>query len=381
MRKEIGFYVHIPYCLRKCSYCDFNSYPLDQGAESYLTALREEMKQYAEIIKKENRTVSTIYLGGGTPTCLTGKQLAYLFDYCFKLIPFKPGAEFTVEVNPGTIDVFKTKVLIQGGVNRISIGLQAWQNRLLERLGRIHSLSEFEQSYYLLREQGLKNISVDLMFALPGQSFEDWQESLHKLVQLKPEHISTYSLKLEQGTELLKLFQQGLVVLPSEDEEVKMYEYGLDFLNSSGYQQYEISNFCFPGYKSRHNLVYWLHQEYLGIGAGAHSYFNGVRYSNYNLIDDYLTCLKKKQLPIKNREPIGLQRKIEDTIILGLRLKHGVNLEKMAKETGKDLIVFYAERIERLKKQGLLEEESSWLRLTRKGLLLANQVFVEFIGD
>jgi oxygen-independent coproporphyrinogen-3 oxidase len=380
MEQKLGLYIHIPFCVRKCNYCDFNSYPLDDRVEAYLAALREEMKKYAEILNSQSRVIDTVYVGGGTPTCLTGKHLAYLFDYCLETMPIRTGAEFTVEANPGTIDYEKTKILIQSGVNRISLGLQAWQDKLLKGLGRTHSLERFIESYLLLREQGFKNISVDLMFGLPGQRMEDWEESLANLVKLKPEHISVYSLKLEEGTELCKFFNQGLITLPSEDEEVAMYGYGMDFLKSYGYGQYEISNFSLPGFESRHNLLYWLHQEYLGLGAGAHSYFNGIRYFNYSPLDIYSNLLGKGYLPVEDQEKISLQRKIEDTIILGLRLNQGIDLKRLTRETGQDVTQRYIDKIEFLKEEGLVEYEDFRLKLTRKGFFLANRVFLEFIA-
>ncbi|HHV71177.1 MAG TPA: oxygen-independent coproporphyrinogen III oxidase [Clostridia bacterium] len=380
MEEKLGLYIHIPFCVSKCNYCDFNSYPLEQNkVEKYLAALQLEMASYREILEYNMKKIDTVYIGGGTPTCLAGKHLAYLFDYCLSLLPRKPGGEFSLEANPGTLDRAKIKLLKKAGVNRISMGLQAWQDRLLKGLGRIHDLDEFIDSYFLLKEEGFTNINVDLMFGLPGQTMDDWAESLTKLVELNPQHISVYSLKLEEGTELFNLFQQGKVGLPSEDVEIEMYDYALDFLTEKGYKQYEISNFSLPGYECQHNLIYWEHQQYLGLGAGAHSYFNGYRYSNYNSINDYIFHLERGRLPIETKEAINLQRRIEDTIILGLRLNKGIDLKELAEETGEDLILLYDEKLERLKKRGLIQFNGKNLSLTRKGLLLSNQVFLEFI--
>jgi len=268
---KLGLYLHFPFCISKCPYCDFNSYQLenDNQISSYISALYQEITAYSKKFKKSN--IKTIYLGGGTPTILSGIQICNILEFCKDKFTIDKNAEITIEANPGTLDGKKLKLLIKSGINRLSLGGQSFNDLFLEKLGRIHNTQEIIDSYYLAREAGFNNINIDIMFALPDQTTEDLQDTLKKAVFLKSDHLSLYNLTIKPGTEYYKDYKKGKLNLPTEDEDFDMYSWAINYLEENGFEHYEIANFAHPHKRSKHNQIYWQNQPYLGIGAGAYS--------------------------------------------------------------------------------------------------------------
>ena len=352
-----SLYIHIPFCKHRCYYCDFNSYSnIDNLIDDYMIALKKEIQSYSFSEYK------TIYFGGGTPSYVDERKIVEIL----KLIDYKTAEEVTIEVNPGTVNKEKLQYYIDNGINRLSIGLQATQNDILKAIGRIHTLQEFEKTFLDAREVGFKNISVDLMFGLPNQTLEDVNESLEYIIKLKPEHISCYSLILHQ-----KIFDN----LPSDEDEREMYYLIIDKLREAGYKHYEISNFAKPGYESKHNLVYWNQGEYVGAGAGASSYIDNKRYSNVSNIKEYINNYDNRTIEEIQSE----EDKEREYIILKLRLIEGINIEEINEKFNINACEKYKEQIEKLMKIALLEKDEKKIRLTKKGLDLANVVWQEFI--
>ena len=372
---EISLYIHIPFCVKKCNYCDFNSYTAPELVPPYMEALQKEISLYKDL----NRPVKTVYIGGGTPTLLSEKDLEQLIDGVRRRFKIKSGAEFTVEANPGASSREKLLLLRNLGVSRLSLGLQAYQDRLLKVMGRIHSAKEFEESFKNARQAGFDNINTDVIFGLPGQTVSDFMETLEYLIELSPEHISCYSLTVEEGTVFHKWQQQGLLELPGEDEERAMYHNAVEYLKGQGFIHYEISNFAKPGRMSRHNMACWEYEDYLGLGAGAHSFMDGFRFYNYPSPQQYIKCLSQKMLPVAKSEHINIREQQAEFCFLGLRLIEGLNKEAFKKRFGKDIHQIYGSTIEKLLASGLLEEDDIHLKLTSRGLDLANEVFVEFL--
>ncbi|MCH5188014.1 MAG: radical SAM family heme chaperone HemW [Oscillospiraceae bacterium] len=341
-----GLYVHIPFCVRKCLYCDFYSGPDMTNKKEYCSALLAELREYDE-------SFDTVFIGGGTPTAI-GEDLVSL---C-RALP--KAAEFTVEANPGTLTHGLLRGLREAGVNRLSLGVQSFNDNELKALGRIHTAAEAEQAFIMAREAGFNNISIDLMLATPGQTAESLGRSLKKIAELSPEHVSAYSLIVEEGTP----FYENTPPLPSEDEERELYWQAVEFLDNIGIKQYEISNFARPGRESRHNLKYWSGEPYVGIGAAAASYHGGYRYRNAADINIYLRGEGRGI----DREAVSPSDRLHEKFWLGLRRTAGVEYNGE-----------FPEAVDRLIKSGLLEMSGSMLRLTRKGLDLANVVFSEFV--
>lgn len=331
-----GIYVHVPFCAAKCGYCDFLSFDDAEGKwEAYCDALIAEIG--------EARPVDTVYIGGGTPTVLPSHLLRRL------LAALPAAGEVTCEANPGTLDAEKIAVLAEGGVNRVSLGLQAWQPRLLRNIGRRDS-GAFTENYKALRDAGFENINIDVMFSLPGQSQKDWEETLREVCALAPEHISAYALT---PTDV------------DDETDRRMYHYCKAFLAAQGYMQYEISNFCKPGFESRHNLLYWKRGDYRGYGLGAHSFVNGVRFQNTEDLDEYL--------------PLSEADAMAEFMFLGLRLTEGVRIAAFAEEFGRSLYEIYGPWIEKMTAGGLLCEKNGYIALTDLGMDLANTVMSGFL--
>jgi oxygen-independent coproporphyrinogen-3 oxidase len=377
--KTIGIYVHVPFCQRKCYYCDFVSFAerTEQEKDTYLLALAREAQIYQKLFV--GITGKSLYLGGGTPTCLTEKQLFQLFTVLHKIFKLPSGIEITVEANPGTLSPEKLRVLSEAGCNRLSLGVQSFSARDLQVLGRIHSLRDVYNTYELARRVGFENISLDLMYGLPGQSLQGWRENLKKAVELAPEHLSLYQLNIEKGTSFARLVQKGLLEEFSQDEAFLMYKETIDFLQVQGYHHYEISNFALPGKEAVHNCLYWLNDEYLGLGAGAAGYLQGVRYINTADPGTYQALLGQGQLPIAVKEPINKELAMAETMFLGLRLLKGVNKAKFLEKHGVTIENRYAKVLEKLKRQELIQETSTHVALAKKGLYIANIVFQEFL--
>ncbi|MGI5838648.1 MAG: radical SAM family heme chaperone HemW [bacterium] len=380
MAEPVGVYIHIPFCRRRCHYCAFNSYALGDGVvvDDYLTALAAEM---AAAAADGPLAARTLYIGGGTPTCLSARQLERLLANCRKYLALPDKSEFTVEANPGTLDEAKLAVLKDYGINRLSLGLQAVQDSLLRQIGRIHTYGDFLAAYEMVRESGFANVNIDLIFALPGQTPADWMATLAAAVHLRPEHISAYSLILEPGTPLHLWWQRGLLDLPDEEAETEMFATTLRELPRAGYEHYEISNYARPGRRSEHNQIYWRNEEYWGFGAGAHSYRG--RYRRYNLSrpEAYIAAVAAGCSPVDGREKLTPEIAMAETIMLGLRCREGVDLRRFAGCFGVDPRTVYSEQIAKLAAEGLIEQTAERLRLTERGLWLANLACREFLPD
>lgn len=380
--KELGIYIHIPFCKSKCYYCDFISYTNKcSQIEEYIQKVIEEMKQY----DLSNYNVTTIYIGGGTPSFIDGKYIKQLLEELKRKLlnnetKFKD-IEITIEMNPGTISKEKLKQYQESGVNRISIGLQSTKDRLLRQIGRIHTYQEFLEAYYLAKEVGFKNINVDLMLGLPNQTIHDLKESLNKIIELNPNHISVYSLIVEEETKIAKLLQEGKIELPTEEQERNMYWYVKNQLELNGYHHYEISNFAKEGKESRHNMNCWNQEEYIGFGVAAHSYINNVRFSNTSNIEEYIENMNdanyQKNVTIEEKQT--LEDKRNEFMMLGFRKLDGVNISKFKEKFIENPIFLYRDKLNKLSSEGLIEIDLNHIKLTNKGLDFANLVFEEFI--
>ncbi len=373
--KEVGLYIHIPFCRSKCLYCDFNSYACREGdAADYVSALIAELSAYQE---KYNFIYKTVFIGGGTPTVINCFLIGAIME---KLAPhLKAGAEVSMESNPGTVTLESLKYYRGLGINRLSIGLQAWQEELLKGIGRIHNREDFLQAYNNARKAGFDNINVDLMFALPKQTLQMWEETVKQVCSLGAEHISCYSLKLEEGTGLFEMYEKGKVQLPDEDLDRDMYKAAIDILNKNGYHQYEISNFARKNMECRHNLVYWWNEEYLGVGAGSHSKLDGRRFWNYKDLDLYRSIMLQGKLPVEGFEELSRDEDMWETIFLALRLNEGLDLTDFERKYGVNFRDRYGSALKKLTAQGLIFTEAEKLKLTDKGRDLSNSVFIEFI--
>lgn len=376
----IGLYIHVPFCVKKCLYCDFTSYPYNPlDAQAYLKAIRREMHLYRQLLTSDERELSSLFIGGGTPTCLAVGELKDMLEEVRRVFKLLPGSEITVETNPGTIDRDGFSGLLGAGVNRLSIGVQSFQDDLLKVLGRIHDAEAAAEAVQLARAAGFKNINLDFIFGIPGQTAEDWLDTLRRGVDLFPEHIAVYGLQLEEGTPLEQAVARGKRRACPEDLELSMYRTAISLLTGCGYEHYEISNFARQGGRSRHNLKYWLNQPYLGFGAGAHSSFRGERFSNETSLERYLEKAFRGEYPVKDRELISVQTAMSESMFLGLRLIQGVNLDLFYRRFGRQAENVYGKQIARLVEQGLIEVGGGHLRLSERGLPVANRVFREFV--
>ena len=374
----LGLYIHIPFCISKCKYCDFNSYKLDLNKKNrYLKALEKEMSFYKEEVKCKE--VDTIFIGGGTPSILKEDEIGTLFKNIKANFKIKENAEITMECNPGTLTLDKLKTMKECGVNRLSIGLQAVQNHHLKYIGRIHTFEEFEKNYFQARKVGFENINIDLMYALPNQKQEEWKESLHKIVELNPEHISAYSLILEEDTELYDMYNRNEFKLLDEDTDIQMYEYTINYLKKHGYNQYEISNYAKQAYECKHNILYWKCENYVGLGASASGFLDGIRYNNISYLDDYEKIILEGKKPIDWKEKQCIKDRIEESIFLGLRMNEGIKFKDFKLKYNLDFVEKYKSEIKKLKDLDLIEKDDEGIRLTQKGREISNSVFVEFI--
>lgn len=375
MKKELELYIHIPFCVRKCAYCDFLSGPADYEAQrSYKEALIREIENVESFVDSE---VSSIFIGGGTPSVFSEQWMAEVLEKVYTHFTVRQDAEISIEANPGTVNLKKLAVYRQAGINRISFGCQSADNRELKMLGRIHTWEEFLESFSMAREAGFSNINVDLMSGLPGQSLQSWEESLHKTAQLKPEHISAYSLIVEEGTP----FASQKLELPDEEEERKMYERTREILEDWGYHQYEISNYARPGRECRHNLGYWQRKEYLGLGLGSASLVGETRFSNTRNMENYLNNSDSAAKIREEREILTVQEQMEEFMFLGLRMTEGISVTEFREVFGVSLEQIYGKVLEKYKKLELLEERGGRLRLTRKGISVSNPVLADFLLD
>lgn len=382
MKKEISLYVHIPFCIKKCNYCDFLSFAgcsmLEQ--ESYMQQLFREIECYRDVAK--NYVVKTIFIGGGTPSVLQEELVEQLFRQIQAVWQIAEDAEITMECNPGTLTTRKLAEYRTCGINRLSIGLQSADNKELNRLGRIHNYEQFIVNYKLAREAGFRNINVDIMAALPGQTQNSFGKTLAKLVELQPEHISVYSLIVEEGTPFADS-PEVLEDLPSEAVERRMYRYTKSILNSMGYERYEISNYAKSGYACKHNQVYWTGGEYLGFGLGAASYWNGMRFENTRDIQDYVknwdgADINKIRM---NIVPDTQKSQMEEFMFLGLRLMRGVSKIEFEQRFGVSMEEVYGTVIQKYEKQGYLTWNHNYLKLTDAGIDVSNIIMADFLLD
>lgn len=349
--------------------------------DEYIDLCNEEMKKTIESFPA-NEKVSTIYVGGGTPTSLSTRQLERLLKDIKRNFQINHDVEFTVEVNPGSAEEEKMSMLFEMGVNRLSIGAQTFDEKLLKAINRDHHPEDVERTVQLSRQAGITNLSVDMMFGLPRQTMAQWKDSLKAVCNLPIQHISAYSLKVEEKTVFYQLLRKGKLPLPDQEDEARMYEYMLKELNLKGFHHYEISNFAKSGFESRHNLTYWDNEEYYGIGAGAHSYIQGVRRANHGPLPKYMKALKNNQLPYFEEHEVTLKEKMEEQMFMGLRKLNGISLSKFEERFGKSVYTVFPQVIENLKNEQLLIEAEDRVKLSEKGLLLGNEVFEKFlIGD
>ena len=374
----LGLYIHIPFCVSKCKYCDFNSFKLNLNDKiKYLNALNKEMELYKEEIK--GKSIDSIFIGGGTPSILTKEEIAILFENIKNNFKIKENAEITMECNPGTLTLEKLKIMKECGVNRLSMGLQAVQNHHLKYIGRIHTFEEFEKNYYEAKKVGFENINIDLMYALPNQTKEDWKESLEKVVSLNPTHISAYSLILEENTELFNMYERKEFELMDEDSDIEMYEYTVNYLNSCGYNQYEISNYAKKGFECKHNILYWECENYIGVGASASGFLNKKRYNNICELDKYEEILHSGKKPIEWEEKLSIKDEIEESIFLGLRMNEGIKFKDFKDKYNLEFENKYKKQIEKLTELKLIDLDDEGMKLTQKGREISNSVFVEFM--
>lgn len=373
--KELGIYIHIPFCKRKCAYCDFISFSGHQKLiEPYINSLIREIKNYK--IDKENYVIKTIYFGGGTPSFIESKYIVDILNNIKNKFNVLENVEITIEANPGTVDEHKLKDYYNAGINRISFGLQSTRSELLKLVGRIHSYSSFLEAYNLARKIGFKNINIDLMIGLPVQILEDVQKDLERIIELKPEHISVYSLIVEEGTRIEEKIKNKELYLPSEELERKMYWEVKRKLEEVGYIHYEISNYSKPGFESKHNMSCWNQEEYLGFGLAAHSYINNKRYSNTIDFDEYFDWPENSKII---HEKQTKEDKQKEFMLLGLRKIEGIKISDFKNKFVENPIYLYRESLNKLTTQGLIEIDIDSIKLTDKGIDLANLVWEEFI--
>ena len=374
-RIPLELYVHIPFCVRKCQYCDFLSGPSDEETKDrYIEALLKEIRAAEHT---EDYEIVSVFIGGGTPSALKAEAIASIMRTLQEQFFFCEDAEVTIEANPGTVDLEKLTIYRNVGINRLSLGLQSTDAEELKLLGRIHSYEEFLKSYEWAREAGFSNINIDLMFAIPGQTGEAWRQHLYQVAELNPEHISAYSLIIEEGTP----FAEQNLDLPDEDTEYQMYEDTAEILERYGYRQYEISNYAKQGYMCRHNAGYWQRREYLGFGLGASSLYRGMRFSNTRRMQEYLKESRNPDQIRKDVTVLSRNERIEEFMFLGLRMTEGISEKKFEENFDVRLMDVYGNILQKYEETGFMEHiETKW-RLTRKGIHVSNHILADFLLD
>lgn len=382
--KDLEIYIHIPFCVRKCAYCDFLSGPADdKSMECYVEKLIDEIYAHGASDSLGENIVTTIFLGGGTPSVLSGEQMQRIMSAIQDVFGIDVNAEISMEANPGTVTKEKLEIYKQAGINRISFGLQSANNEELKLLGRIHTWEEFLESFQLARECGFDNINVDLISAIPKQTVESWESSVSQVISLNPEHISAYSLIIEEGTPFFEKYGEGTEgesVLPSEEDEREMYHRTEELLEEAGYHRYEISNYAKVGRECQHNLGYWERKNYLGIGLGASSLVNNVRYKNTDELEYYIQYASELSEIQENREVLSQTEQMEEFIFLGLRKIQGIAVKEFEIVFGNSLEECYGEGIRRMCDEKLLMMEDGFLKLTKKGIDISNYVFAEILS-
>lgn len=388
--EKVGIYVHIPFCKQKCKYCDFVSFKCDNKKfDEYFYALNQEINEKAKELKADeldsekvqNIVIDTVYIGGGTPSIVPDEFIEQVLNNIYSKFNVMENAEITIEVNPGTVNKAKLKKYYDIGINRLSIGLQSANDKLLNMLGRIHTFREFENVYEQAREVGFNNINVDLMIGLPKQSIEDVKDTLECIVKKSPEHISVYSLIIEENTQMYDLIENGNLKLPDEELEREMYWKVKNTLKDYGYEHYEISNFSKPGYESKHNMNCWKQHSYLGFGVAAHSYYDGLRYSNISNLKEYIDNLKNSQsiYNVVFHEKQAKQDMMKEFMLLGLRKIDGVKISEFKEKFIENPLYVFRNQLNKLVNEQLIEVSENNIKLTNKGIDLANLVWMEFV--
>lgn len=375
--KHLGLYVHIPFCKQKCYYCDFASFPGKEGLQKdYIKALCKEIREAFKTL--DAYIIDSIFIGGGTPSILDTCNMEVLFTEINNLNKSKD-VEYSIECNPGSLNEEKLKIMKKFGINRISIGLQAVQNELLKSIGRIHDFENFKSNFNLARKYGFNNINVDLIFALPNQSLNDWKETLKTICKMKPEHISAYSLIIEEGTAFYKLYEKGKINLPKEDLEREMYNIGKKLLKENGYNQYEISNYCLEGKECRHNLKHWDMKEWIGVGSNSSSYIDNKRIKNISDVKTYIDTINNDKVPYEEVIENTEKDNIEEFMFMGLRKTEGIDEKEFFLRFHKMLDEIYKDVIKKYEKQELLVKDKGKLYLTEKGIEVSNIIMADFL--
>jgi oxygen-independent coproporphyrinogen-3 oxidase len=376
MNQEISLYIHIPFCRRKCNYCSFVSY---QGRAADIPAYVNSLKQELAF-RSRGEQIRSVYFGGGTPSLLSHSQVDDILSTTRSLFAVTREAEITIEANPGTVDAKYLADIRASGINRLSLGMQSFDNKELALLGRIHTATEAREATCLARNAGYTNLNLDLLYGLPGQSLSEWRKTLDQATESVPEHLSLYALTLEQDAPLFQTIEHGVLPAPDADLNADMYELAEDMLGRCGYRHYEISNWAKPGYECRHNLVYWHNLPYIGVGVAAHSYIDGHRFANTSDLDIYLNSFSRNKPPTHELdEIIGPELQLSETVILGLRLSEGIGTDSIKNYFGIDLFKRYGSEIEELTDLGLVECIDRRIKLTPRGRLLGNEVFWRFL--
>lgn len=377
--EELGIYIHIPFCKQKCFYCDFCSFAnKNEMQEKYVEAVINEIKN---ITHKEKYTVTTIYFGGGTPSILNPEYIKNILQEIESSFKILDDAEITIEINPGTVNEEKLKKYKEYGINRLSIGLQSANDKILKKIGRIHDYKQFEETFFYARKCGFKNINVDLMIGLPTQTIEDVKQTLEKIIQKNPEHISVYSLIIEEETIIEKLINENKLQLPDEETERIMYWTVVNELKENGYNQYEISNFSKKTHESKHNTNCWKQKQYIGLGTSAHSYLNKKRYSNTNNIEEYIKNIQENNISknITIHEEQTEESTMNEYMLLGLRMIQGININEFKQKFKTDPTIKYKKILEKLQKENLIQITKTSIKLTKQGIDFGNIVWEEFI--
>lgn len=380
MKKDLGLYLHIPFCAKKCAYCDFLSWKgTGKEQQQYVEGLLKEIESYRDFAR--GYRVSTVFFGGGTPSILSGEQIVDLLKKIREIFILEKDPEITLEMNPGTVDREKLRAYRENGINRLSIGLQSVRNDDLKLLGRIHSYEDFLETCKMAREEGFENISADMISSIPGQELEQWKEDLELLVQTPLEHISVYQLILEEGTVFYDRYASQEELLPDEETSRDIYLWTGKFLEQQGYRQYEISNYAKPGKESRHNLKYWDRGDYLGLGLGAASMVRNIRMNNTRDMEEYLERCHAPKTMRKDVEFLEEPRQMEEFMFLGLRKTRGVSRKEFRRIFGRELDMVYEKALDKCLRNGMLKEHKDRIYLSQEGILLSNQVFAEFLFD
>ncbi|MCD0070312.1 oxygen-independent coproporphyrinogen III oxidase [Streptococcus agalactiae] len=375
LKKPTSAYVHIPFCTQICYYCDFSKvFIINQPVDAYLQALIREFRSY------DITELRTLYIGGGTPTSISAVQLDYLLTELSRDLNLNTLEEFTIEANPGDLTVDKIEVLQKSAVNRVSLGVQTFNDKHLKRIGRSHNEAQIYSTIDALKTAGFQNISIDLIYALPGQTMDDVRSNVAKALSLNIPHLSLYSLILEHHTVFMNKMRRGKLHLPTEDLEAEMFEYIISEMERNGFEHYEISNFTKPGFESRHNLMYWDNVEYYGVGAGASGYLDGIRYRNRGPIQHYLKGVSEGNARL-SEEVLSKNEMMEEELFLGLRKKEGVSIGKFEQKFGTSFEKRYGQIVQELQSDGLLKENNGFIQMTKKGLFLGDTVAEKFIVE